>query len=84
MTYMRGRVLLVQTCIRNTGLYFLDVDGDIIHHVHSAVKEFAVLFDKKAGKLLNDIHINFKYSPYLCDSRTTFQSKVFLIDGCHY
>ena len=63
--YMRGKVSGFETRLRNEVLSLLDIDGDLCHHVHNAVKKCCENFDKHIEKLADDLYNDFHYSPDL-------------------
>nr|XP_047145782.1 uncharacterized protein LOC124818745 isoform X1 [Hydra vulgaris] len=77
---MRGKISGFETRLRKAVPHLLDIDGDICHHVHNVVKKFTSFFGKVVENLLDDIYIDFKYSPDL----RTFLKKIYQITGVTY
>ena len=53
--YMRGKVSGFKTLLRKEVPHLLNIDGDIYHHAHNAVKKFTFPFGKYVEQLFSDI-----------------------------
>ena len=62
--YMRGEHNGFQSKLREANPQILDIDGDICHHIHNAVKKFSSLVDpsKVLNSLLDDVYNDLDYS----------------------
>ena len=60
--YMRGKKGGLETLLREIAPQLLDIDGDLCHHVHNAIRKFSDPFDKYMERYLDDIHTDMQYS----------------------
>ena len=60
--YMRGSKSGFETLLRVQAPHLLDIGGDTCHNVHNVVKRFCGHFSRYIEELLDDIHIDLKYS----------------------
>ena len=61
--YMRGKKSGLEKRLRDKAPHLLDIDGDLCHHHHNAVKKFCDPFCKYIEKLWGDLHRDLVYSP---------------------
>ena len=59
--YMRDKTGGLETLLREIA-QLLDIDGDLCHHVHNAIRKFSDPFDKYIERYLDDIHTDMQYS----------------------
>ena len=60
--YMRGCKSGFETLLRIKVPHLLDIGGDTCHNVHNVVKRFCGHFGRYVEELLDDIHVDLKYS----------------------
>ena len=60
--YMKGKKSGLEVCLREKVPHLLDIDGDMCHHMHNAVKKFCSFFDKYIEKLWDAINRDIKLS----------------------
>ena len=66
--YMRGKDSGVKTRLWENVPHLLDIDGEICHHQHNIVKEFAKPFEKHVENLFDDLHTDTKWSHDIMDN----------------
>ena len=74
---MRGKKSGLETTLREKQPNLLDVDGDICHHMHNAVKKFYLSFKNFVEKLVDDLHTYSKWSP---DVYETIEERFMILD----
>ena len=63
---MRGSKSGIETRIRNGNAgHFLDVDGDVCHHIHNSSKKISAPLDNFTEALFTNLANHFKWSTYL-------------------
>ena len=60
-----GRLAGFDTLLRVKAPHLLDIGGDIVHDIHNIVKQFCSHFGGYMEELLDDIHVDLKFSPDL-------------------
>eukprot|EP00111_Clytia_hemisphaerica_P013916 TCONS_00040959-protein len=78
--YMRGVKSGIEKRLRDKALHLLDIDGDLCHKVHNAVKVFCKPFKQHIESLWRDIHNDVKFS---ADIKQALQH-ICLIIGSEY
>jgi hypothetical protein len=74
---MRGKRSGVETVLRRDHAdHLLDIDGDVCHHLHNAVKKFCTPFGGASESLLNDLYNEFHWSS---SNRDLLQQICFLV-----
>ena len=63
--YMRGKVSGFETLLKKEVPHLLNIDGDIYHHAHNAVKKFTFPFGKYVEQLFSDIRAETQWIPDL-------------------
>lgn len=71
---MRGKKSGVEKGLREYAPNLMNIDGDIVHHMHNIVKKFVKPFDGYLENLFRDIFNDHKWSP---------EQKSYLSEICH-